>query len=111
MEGVFKRPKGIHQKGDIYVEVSGETKRMFDGIKWRLLCSAQNCTKVAQRQRLCRKHLKREIRQTLSQNIKSPEVLPVDRSFKTEYDRNNSISSNQKDLQTNNLHIHSKLFF
>ena len=111
MNGYFKRPTAVHQIGDIHVEVASDTKRKFDGIKWRIVCSAKNCKKIAQRQGLCIQHFRHKIQQSLSQNIKSPEVSSGGRFFKTEYDSNHSISSDQKDLRTNDLHNHSKPFF
>lgn len=43
------------KKGDI-IEMENGSRKKFDGVVWRKICSLPNCLIAAQRDDLCRKH-------------------------------------------------------
>ena len=62
-----------YRKGDTTIDSVSGYRRIFDGQKWRRLCSIDQCEKRVQMKGLCARHLRESC-----QSRSNSEYLPID---------------------------------
>lgn len=91
-------------KGDV-IEMTNGSRKKFDGVVWRTICSLPECFIAAQRNELCRKHFvqlngKPNSAPTMVQSTSTNSLPSIDENNKKKQKKSSPIIDHSSDEQT-----------